>query len=107
MGIHAVRNNRTGLTGLLFWNEAGGAFEGLSVDAQACILMKQTEDGLQLAASDPTKEDHVIRIQLDRAVKEAVAHDEGIQIISLSPLTLRVDMTGQDGQSMNLTVYLD
>lgn len=105
--IHAVRNNKTGLTGLLFWNEAGGVFKGLSVDTQACILMKQTEDGLQLAVSDPAKEDHIIRIQLDRAVKEAVAHDEGIQILSLSPLVLRVDTTGQDGQSMNVTVHLD
>jgi len=104
--VHAVRNNKTGLTGLLFWNETGGACEGISVDTQAAVLIKQTKEELQLAISDPTKENRIIKFKLDYAAKEAEVQDEGVQILSMSPLTLQVDTTGQDGKSLNVKVRL-
>lgn len=104
--VHAVRNRKTGLTGLHFWDAAGGSSAGVTASAQASVLVKQAQEELQISVCDPTKEDRVLEIRLDCTAKEVTAKDEGVQIVSLAPLVMQVDTAGADGRSFSVKACL-
>lgn len=104
--VHAVRNEKTGLTGLHFWQETGGSCAGVAANAQASVMLKQLPGELRLAVSDPTKEDHTIELKLDCTAEEVLSQDEGVEILSFAPLSIRVNTTGADGRSLETTVRL-
>lgn len=101
--VHAVRNKNTKLLGINFWDEAGAECEGISVNTQASVVVHREKEELRLAVCDPCKKDRAIEVKFDFSVSEITHKDEGIQILSMSPLTILADTAGRDGRSMNLT----
>lgn len=105
--VHAVRSFTTGMTGYNFWKEEPASCAGVSVDTQASVILQRDRGALKLAVSDPTKSDCVIAVQLDCGVSEVTAKSEGIQILTMSPLSILADTKGQEGQSLILTARYD
>ena len=103
-GIHAVRHKNTGCMGVLFWDEKGGSFADIAVNAQACIMTRQMGTEWILAVSDPTKEDALLEVTVQCSAQGVVRADDGIEVVALSPLTIRVDTTGQNGNTLALVV---
>lgn len=57
-----------------------------------------------LAVSDPTKEDALLEVTVQCSAQGVVRADDGIEVVALSPLTIRVDTTGQNGNTLALVV---
>lgn len=51
--IQAVRQNKLGITGIVFWE--AGEFEGITVSHPMIIMVRDTDMGYELAVSDPTQ----------------------------------------------------
>ena len=73
------------------------------MDKQASVIFQRDGGELKLAVSDPTKADRVITLQLDCKVTEVTAKSEGVQILTMSPLSILAGTKGQEGQSLMLT----
>jgi chondroitin AC lyase len=52
--VHAVRHNKTGAAGIVFWGP--GSVGKVSADRACIVLCEETAKGLTLAVSDPTHE---------------------------------------------------
>lgn len=104
--VHAVENKATHLLGANFWEEAPAECAGIRVSTQASVMLCREKEELRLSVCDPSKSDRRIEVRLDYRVSEVTAKDEGIQILSMAPLTLLVDTAGLDGQSLSLAARL-
>ena len=97
--IHAVRENKLGLTGIVFWEAV--TFDGITPDFACTMLVKDTESGMDIAVSDPTmnvRGQHVI--VLDGVYTLDGTHDKVTVTTDGSKTTVTVDMTEMDGQSV-------
>ncbi len=97
--IQAVRDNKLGLTGIVFWEAA--EFQGITPAFACTMLVKDTENGKQIAVSDPTmslRGKHIIVVDgvytLDGTNDKVTVTDDG------SKTTVSVDLTGMIGQSV-------
>ena len=97
--IQAVRENKLGLTGIIFWGAT--EFQGITPDFACTMLVKDTENGKQIAVSDPTtKLSGQHTIVLDGVYTLDGAHDKITVTADGSKTTVTIDMTGLDGQTV-------
>ena len=101
---HAVHHDRLGITALNFWQPAVCA--GMTCSGQACVIVRRQGNRLEIAISDPTKENAVLELStLDQADRILNA-SPGLTVQSLSPLRLTADTAGQEGQSLYIALQL-
>ena len=60
--VHAVRHNKTGVLGIVFWGP--GSFGKVSVDRACIILCEEAAKGRTLAVSDPTHETSTFHVTI-------------------------------------------
>ncbi len=97
--IQAVRENKLGMTGIVFWEAV--EFEGITPDFACTMLVKDTENGKQIAVSDPTtKLSGSHTIVLDGTYTLSGTHDKVTVTDDGSKTTVTIDMTGLDGQTL-------
>ena len=90
------------MTGIIFWGAT--EFDGITPDFACTMLVKDTENGMQIAISDPTtKLSGSHTIVLDGTYTLSGTHDKVTVTDDGSKTTVTIDMTGMDGQ----TVLLD
>ena len=97
--IQAVRENKLGLTGIVFWEAV--EFAGIPPDFACTMLVKDTEGGKQIAISDPTMKvtgEHTI--VLDGTYALDGAHDKVSVQTAGGKTTVTIDMSGLDGQTV-------
>lgn len=104
--VHAVRENRLGLTAANFF--AAGTSEGakLSADKPASVMYGLDQDGhLTVSVADPTnKASGSITVTLDFPVDEVLTGDGKIAVERGEEQTvLTVDVTGSRGQTRTVT----
>ena len=61
--VHAVRDNKTGILGIVFWGP--GSVGKVSVDRACIVLCEEKVKGLTLAVSDPTHETSTFHLTID------------------------------------------
>ena len=101
--IQAVREKKLGLSGIIFWEAV--EFEGIAPDFACTMLVKETESGLRIGVSDPTMKvrgEHVITLDGEYTLAE----DHGKVKVSCAggKTTVRVNMTGTKGQTVQFTL---
>ena len=97
--IQAVRENTLGMTGIVFWKAV--EFEGITPDFACTMLVKDTENGKQIAISDPTmKVTGKHTVTLDGVYKLSGTNDKVTVSTAGGKTTVTVDMTGMDGQTV-------
>jgi len=101
---HAIKNTRLNMIGVNFWKQEKFICEGITCDNQASVMILKNDDNIKIAVSDPTKTDAEINMSFDFAVTNIKEKAEQIEIISLQPLTVKVDTKNLHGSSVNLCV---
>ena len=97
--IQSVRDNTLGLTGIVFWGAT--EFQGITPDFACTMMVKDTENGKQIAVSDPTtKLSGSHTIVLDGVYSLAGTHDKVTVTADGSKTTVTVDLTGVAGQTV-------
>lgn len=101
--VQAVHERNLGLTGIVFWESV--EFNGIHPDFACTMLVKETENGIQIGVSDPTMNIRGDRtITLDGIYTLSGDH-EGISISSDGNKTIvKVNMTGSDGQTIHISL---
>ena len=101
--IQAVRENTLGMTGIVFWKAV--EFEGITPDFACTMLVKDTENGKQIAISDPTMKVTGKRtVVLDGVYKLSGTNDKVSVQVSGSKTTVTIDMSGTQGQTVQFTL---
>jgi hyaluronate lyase len=67
--VHAVRHNRTGTVGIVFWEP--GSVGKVSADRACIVLSEETAKGLTLAVSDPTHEGSMFHVTINEPLAAA------------------------------------
>jgi chondroitin AC lyase len=104
--VQAVKETSANRTSANFW--APGTIGGLTSDSKAAILMKQDDDFIDIAISDPTQTNTGnIVLELASPVAGLIHADTGITIEQLTPtLRLRLATAKSYGRSFKARFYL-
>lgn len=108
----AVRENRLGLLGVNFWNDAptsvavGKQKNYVSSTHKASVLLKETPGGLTVLVSDPTQRNEgTISLEINRPAKSVLTTDPAIKVEQLTPtIKLTVDVRQAHGKSFAVTL---
>lgn len=97
--VQAVHHRTEGVTGINFWEAGSLPGFGVSVDAPASVLLRETEGELWIGLSDPThKRTEPITLELTRSAGSVVADNPKVKVLSTSPtIKLQVDVSGALG----------
>ena len=99
--VQAVRHDAYGVTGANFWTAGSLPAAGLSVDAPCSVVIREADGLLTVGVSDPTQLGEAgVEVELARNVKETVQMNPGVEVLSTSPLRLRVKTAGQLGRTL-------
>ena len=101
---HAVRENKLDMLGVNFWNTKSYTSAGITSSTQASVILKGSDNGYEIAVSDPTKSNRTIKLQFEFDIKSIESSDDNIKILSKSPLKISVNTKGAQGQSLRLKV---
>lgn len=94
---HAIRKDN--IVCVNFWNENTYTCTGITSNTQCCLIVKN-DDYIDIAISDPTKNDTLIELDFNFNAKSIVNKDSIIEIISLAPLKITADTKNKDGESL-------
>jgi hypothetical protein len=67
--VHAVRHNKTGVLGIVFWGP--GTVGNVSADRACIVLCEEAAKGRTLAVSDPTHEAITFRLTISEPLSVA------------------------------------
>ena len=105
--VQAVKEKELGITGINFWTRTEQSAAGICCGGAASFLLKETENMITLAVSDPTWENEKIRICIERKGEELINADEKIEARELSPrIVLDIDMAGSRGRTLRAGLRL-
>ncbi|MDR1746808.1 MAG: polysaccharide lyase 8 family protein [Tannerella sp.] len=101
--VQAVQALKERVTGWNFWEAATTPVAGVSVDAPASVIIRETEDELFVGVSDPTQSNNRITVTVHQPVKAVAESNDAMIALTLKPeLTLLVDVTGALGSTKTI-----
>ena len=102
--VQAVRHRTEGVTGLNFWEAGTLPQAGVSVSAPASVILRETEDELWIALSDPThQQTGPITLEVAREAESVMVDDPRVKVLSLVPVVkLEVDVVGTLGETLEV-----
>ena len=100
--IQAVREKNLGITGIVFWE--AGTFNGITVSEPMIVMLKETEDGIQLAVSDPTHKLNKGTVTIHKEL-QYVSGDKRIKVAEGVSTVLTVDFAGSSGRSLEVQLH--
>ena len=101
---HAIRERLNHILCVNFWNTDSYMSSGVTASTQCCIIVKDETNLRKIAISDPTKDDQVIELRFDFNAKEILEMDSSIEVLTLYPLSIKVNTQNKDGQSAFISV---
>ncbi|MFZ7086561.1 polysaccharide lyase 8 family protein [Curtobacterium sp. RRHDQ10] len=102
--VQTVRQASTGVTATNVWVSGQPAVGGISIDKTGCVVVRNSGGTLTVAVSDPTQAlTGQVTVTLDTSASSLTAKDDGVTVVSTSPVTLRIDVDGADGGTFTAT----
>lgn len=95
--VQAVYHKKEGVTGINFWEAAALPSVGISVDAPASVIFRETKETFMIGISDPTQQQKLITVALDRDFAGVTTNNPTLKIISLTPLKIEVNVEKSAG----------
>ncbi|RUT43733.1 DNRLRE domain-containing protein [Paenibacillus anaericanus] len=96
--VHAVRENKLGMTAFNFWEASQAEF--VRAFNPASVMVKEDGDKLTVSVSDPTQKQDKIVVDLGKVVLKEMKKDASINVLQTSPyLKLEIDTKGSIGKS--------
>lgn len=105
---HAVKNLLTNQIGINFWKDQLTTVNGITVNRQASILVKENADQtLEVAISDPTYSNTgMIEVELDHSAASVLVANPNILVTQLAP-TIKFKVSTKDSLSRSFTITFD
>ena len=99
-----VKAKKEGVTGWNFWEAPSAPVAGVSVSAPAAVILRETETELIVGISDPTQKGKTLTVALDRPVSGVSVENHDIQLLSIAPLRLQVNVDKALGSTRCITL---
>ena len=103
---HAVRHKGLNMTGINFWKNEEKTAAGITSNKQASVMMRQTEDTLEISVSDPTQTNNgTIELTVPIPCSEVVSKDDTVSAdMTLTSVKLTIDVAGAKGKSHSIVL---
>ncbi|BFT70687.1 polysaccharide lyase family 8 super-sandwich domain-containing protein [Paenibacillus sp. P36] len=107
--VQAVRHNGLGLTAVNFWKDQKVKADLVTSSRQAAVMIKEANNQLELAVSDPTLENSgAIELELDRSAAGLLQADPQVMVTQLYPtIRLVVSVNGSVGRTFHAVFDTD
>ncbi|MBM7587283.1 hypothetical protein JOC86_003856 [Bacillus pakistanensis] len=107
--VQAVHETTQNILGANFWESTKQQAGPLTVYDKASITMKEIENELEIAVSDPTMEnDGTIEVEIDRKAFGVIKADEGVKVTKLKPfIKLEIDVKEAKGKTFTTKLQLN
>ncbi|MNR17788.1 Xanthan lyase precursor [compost metagenome] len=101
---HAVYHTGLDILGMNVWTDAKISAGGVTCLGKASVMVRATDDSVEVALSDPTQENNgIIELELDMAVSSVEKADPSIEVLQLSPkVKLQVHAGGTYGSTLSV-----
>ncbi|RPD42997.1 polysaccharide lyase 8 family protein [Chitinophaga barathri] len=105
----AVREKKTGLTGINFWADAAQKVGIVTSHHKAALMLKRLPGQLEISVCDPTHSNRdVILLEFDVAAKNILTADSRVRVQQLSPtLKIAVDVKDAAGASIGAVFSIE
>lgn len=101
--VHAVRDNKLGITGFNFWNTSGGSAAGVTSSGPLVMTLHEDDSQLEFSVTDPIyTQTRPVTVTFDRGVETVLSADSSIKVVATQPLTVEIDLKGINGQKISL-----
>lgn len=100
--LQAVKDNRTNVTYLVFWQK--GSFAGVTVQQPCMVIMREQGDELVISVSDPTQKLNEGSVVIDGTFYAVDLDDSAVLENGENTTTLTYAMTNSDGRSFESTL---
>lgn len=101
--VHSARDKTIGVTGYNFWSKQGGKGTGAAADGCLSLITRDSDGVLEVSMTDPTfKTERAVSVELEQSVSEITECDPRIEVISTSPLRLKVNLKDVNGRKITL-----
>lgn len=103
----AVKEKNLGIIGINFWQNQTKTVGKVTADTQASVMIKETEDYVEVAVSDPTQKNFGnIRLTLDIPVAGVYSADSNFTVTRIEPRTeLVVRVANSAGKTYRIKFY--
>lgn len=102
--VQTVRQASTGVTATNVWSSGTAAVGGVAVDRTGCVVVRNTGGVLTVGVSDPTQAlTGSVTVTLSTSASSVTSKDDGVTVVSTSPVTLRVAVEGAGGRTFTAT----
>lgn len=99
--VQSVREHTLGLTAINYW--ASAVVDGIAARGPASSVVKETDNELVIAVSDPTQRQTSISMELSRTGWTLDSSDPGITVQQVSPsIKLTVNVAGAKGRTFTV-----
>ncbi|WP_284645143.1 polysaccharide lyase family 8 super-sandwich domain-containing protein [Paenibacillus silviterrae] len=102
--VHAVRENKLGMTGFNFWKDEAVTVGGLTSTRKASVMLKENKytGHYEMAVADPTLENQgFIELEWDKSATSVLSKDARIEIVQLAP-TVKIKAHVKDTMGKSL-----
>ncbi|MDR6553159.1 polysaccharide lyase family 8 super-sandwich domain-containing protein [Paenibacillus qinlingensis] len=104
--IQAVKDSTLDITGINFWKR--GTMDHVKANHSSSVMLKETNEQLALAVSDPTQKQDRISFEIKKQGTEVISKDSTITVLQLSPtIKFEVDTTADPGKTHVITFGYD
>lgn len=103
--IHAIRENKLGITAANFWK--AGTVDFIRSYEPASVMVRLQGDELTLSVSDPTQTQNKITIDLGKKAHSVISQDDTVTMTRKAPYTrLEIDTTGSIGRTHTIKLKI-
>lgn len=95
--VQAVAHIAEGVTGLNFWEATSTPVAGVTADAPASVIIKESADEIIIGVSDPTQKGQTVTVTVNRPAGEISLENPDVKVLSTNPLKLEVGVAGAIG----------
>lgn len=100
--VHAVKEKRLNITAVNFW-EDNQSVDFINTDKKSSIMVKEENEKMKVAISDPTMTSDVIQVTLDKKVEDVISKDERVTVKEIGEnVILEVNTKDAKGSSINV-----
>ncbi|WP_193774709.1 polysaccharide lyase family 8 super-sandwich domain-containing protein [Vallitalea guaymasensis] len=101
--VHCVRENNLNIIAANFWTDTVEQVDIIRVNKKSTIMVKDSDDYLEVVVSDPTMENNEnIIVELQERTSEELLKDPNIEILQLSP-TVKFSVNVKDAKGKAFT----
>ncbi|MCI9626176.1 MAG: hypothetical protein HFI90_05275 [Clostridia bacterium] len=102
--VHAVRDNKLGVTGYNFWSSQGGEAGGIRTNGKLILMNAENEHQAEFSMTEPTMKGGTVTVTCDFDAAKVLEAGDAVEILSMAPLSFKVNMNNTEGKKIKLTV---